>query len=118
MKEIVPVVQFFPQERVSDSVIVQIVDVPVPQDLDEIVELGRLTRARVNCRVKFGGACSTDYGENVEPQPSSERVLERIGERIDDEPVPQNLKEIIQLVSLTSAWQTVEQSWMCLFHSL
>ena len=31
-----------------------------------------------------------------------ERVSERIGEQIVDEPVPQNLKEIVELASLTS----------------
>lgn len=42
----------------------------------------------------------------VAPQ---ERVSERIGEQIVDEPVPQNLKEIVELARLASATADVRE---------
>ena len=56
VKEIMQVAQFAPQERASERAS-QLVNEPVPQNLEEIAELGRLER---------GCAYSRDYGGNVE----------------------------------------------------
>ena len=60
--------QVFPQERISERILEQIVDAPVPQIQEQVVEIAKIT-----------------------PQ---ERIWEIIIEQIMDVPVPQILEEI------------------------
>ena len=92
--DVVEVVQIIPQERIQQRIVEQIVDVPVPQVVEEILEVIK-----------------------VIPQ---ERVSERIVEQIVDVPVPQVMEEIVKVVRfiLLSASNNapLRKSWMFQCH--
>ena len=67
-------IQLIPQERISERIVEHIVDVPVPQMQEQIVEVIK-----------------------VIPQ---ELVSERIVEQIVDVPVPQIVEEIVEVVQI------------------
>ena len=71
----------FPQERIHEQVVKQLLDVSVPQIKEEIVEVVPIRQ---------------------------ERISERLDERIVDVAAPQILEEIVVVKSLVS-WERVQQ---------